>query len=687
MPSPHRIAGAIAGSLAVALFTSLPSRAIASPDSTATRVIYQDTVVVAASKSRSRLADLATTASVIGPAQIRLGTARSVQDVLAQVPGAHVLDLSGSETGGAVEARGFAAQGTSSPMVVLVDEIPINDFETGKVDWNVLGQSQVQHVEFLRGPASFLYGNATMAGLVNIVTLAPGSGTAMWGQAAGGSEGRASGAGGASWNGARAQGSLSASLQRLDGFRDHSAWSAASGYGFGSFALSPRWGVRARMLAHGAEQETPGPLPDPLWKTEPKRTQTPADDRRDRTFDAALELRGNPWRTLDLVVLGSGHANRLEATETIFPVGALDRESRVRGARGEARLHWTPMGTPTPDLLVGVELRAGSLESRYFDPGSGGALVGAGNVRRTSGGVFALARAEVGDALTLGAGARADWMRSRLDDPTDASPVGPNDDLRAISPTIGASVALRNDGHAWLSYAGAFKAPEIDQLYDRRPFDFGFGPFQISSNVLQPQRGDHWEAGARTRFGPSAWLDGAIFAARSRDEIGFDLANFRLSNIARSRHVGFEGQLATAPVRGVSGTLSYAWTRATFDGGPHDGKQINTVPEHQLFTRVSLERGRGGSISAELALTARQWIDEEERYALPDAALVNLGATQTAGPFELFASVRNVADRRVATLGFVTIDAFGNDLPLYFPGAGRSFSIGARLKRGGAGTR
>ena len=125
-----------------------------------------------------------------------------------------------------------------------------------------------------------------------------------------------------------------------------------------------------------------------------------------------------------------------------------------------------------------------------------------------------------------------------------------------------------NGGHrAWLSYSGAFKAPELDQLYDQRPFDLGFGTFHISSHSLAPQRGEHWDAGGHVILGGRVWLDAAVYHARSRNEIGFDLARFRLDNIDRSRHAGVEAELGTAPWHGVSGAVSACWTRATFEGG------------------------------------------------------------------------------------------------------------------------
>ncbi len=42
-------------------------------------------------------------------------------------------------------------------------------------------------------------------------------------------------------------------------------------------------------------------------------------------------------------------------------------------------------------------------------------------------------------------------------------------------------------------------------------------------------------------------------------------------------------------------------------------------------------------------------------------------------------SVRNLLDRRSATVGYVTLDQFGNDRPRYFPAAQRSFAAGVRF--------
>lgn len=646
-----------------------------------------------ATKLGSRLAELATTATVISPEQIRLGTSRTVYGALAAVPGAHLFDLSGSETQGMVEARGFASQGQSSHLLVLVDEIPINEIEGDRVDWNLLAQGQLERVEFLRGPASFLYGNESMAGVVNLVTRQPGAGPSAWFEGAGGTEGRGGGAGGAAWRDDRTQASLSGSYRSEDGFRDHSAWRNGGGYGFVRTALSPGIGLSGRLLVQRNDQEIPGPLPDPDWRDDPKRTQTPLDDRDVTTIAGGLEIAVQAAPALELVGLFSADGRDLDATETIIPAGTLDRTSQTRALRGELRAHWKPADLPLPHVMFGGEIERGTLESRYFDPSAGNSQVGAGDVERLSGAVFALAVARLHERLSLTAGVRADWLRSSVDDPDDAAPRGPNDDLRALSPTVGLNWSLPGASNAYVSYARAFKAPTLEQLYDPRPFfvDFdgpgGQPPFvlRIANNALQPQRGDHFDLGARTALGSGLWLDLATYYARSRDEIGFDLANFRHRNIDRSTHYGLEAGVSVGLWAALTGQVSYSYTRATFDGGDHDGKQINTVPEHQIYVRATAHHSYHGAVTAEVTHVRDQWIDEDSRFELPDYTSVDLGVNQPVAGIELFGAVRNLFDERYATLGFVTLDQFGQDLPLYFPAMGRSFQLGLRLRTGESG--
>lgn len=112
--------------------------------------------------------------SVLTGDQIRRSGVRFLTDSFRLVPGFEVSRLSATESN--VSARSFNADTSSSQGILgLVDgRVMTNEF-FGNVFWEALPLSldDIQRVEIVRGPESFVYGPNAMYGLVNIVTKAP----------------------------------------------------------------------------------------------------------------------------------------------------------------------------------------------------------------------------------------------------------------------------------------------------------------------------------------------------------------------------------------------------------------------------------------------------------------------------------------------------------------------------------
>lgn len=672
----HRIVVA-----AALLAVIAPTRARAQSDSLG-HVVYQDTVAVRASRMRLTLRDLATTATVVPPDQVRLTAARGLAATVADVPGVNVYDLTGSETDPQVEARGFASLGFTSHVRVLVDEMPVNDLEGSRVNWNLLVPGQVDHVELLRGPASYLYGDAAMAGVINIVTRSALQGWRSWAALEGGSRSERIGEGGLAWRGGAGGIAAGAAWRDLDGWRQHSAATLASGNVSGDVSLGPRWTARGNLLLHREDAEQPGALPDPLWHTDPRRAfvpvlgdSVPPDVRRVHSAAGNVELRGGIGRA-GVIVQAGDEARALNARETIIPAGTLDRVSNAHRQRGEARLDW-PLAADA-ELVLGVEGEHGRLRGAYFPAvDSPRDAVGSADVTRDAIGGFALARAGLGRGFTLTAAVRGDDLHSKL------AGVPGTHRVSAVSPALALNHVNVKGGNVFVSAGGAFKAPTLEQLYDPRPYlvpdgSGGFVPVTISSNALEPQRGWNVDAGVRALPAMHSRADITFYYGRSRDEIGFDLASFRYDNIARSIHYGFEGDATAGLPYHLTAMLGYAYTRAVFDGGPNDTRQINGVPEHQLIARLTLALATRGSIALDARYFDRQWVDEANTYALPAYGVADVTVLQPLGPVALVGAVRNVFDRRYAGAGYVTSDFSGNPLPLYYPGPGRAFRAGIR---------
>ncbi|MBD3161443.1 MAG: TonB-dependent receptor plug domain-containing protein [Candidatus Eisenbacteria bacterium] len=651
-----------------------------------------DTILVLSTKIPFQLRDLAASATIVPSGRIRAGAASETREILDAVAGLHTFDLSAAGSGGVVESRGFTSFGETSYLQVLVDGFPLADLENDAVDWSLLAPSQIRRVEVLRGPVAYLYGNAAMAGVVNLITWDRSRPGRIWFQGGGGSDRdlRAS----AGWSGGSAglAGGASGFRRTSDGYRDHSGVSRTGATGNLRAALSRRWNLRARLLLHHVRREIPGPLPDSLLRTEPRASWEPfaRDDRNADLLLPSIELQGRIGPASELTARIHGDFREVEAVETVYPTGTLDRESRSRSVRAEARFHWRSGTTRPFDLLIGTEGGWGDLESRYFDGAAptGAARVGAGDVERVSGSVFAWTQIRPAALWSVNAGIRWDGIRAELERPDDPEQGTTTQELAALSPAIGISREIAGEGLVFASAAGSFKAPTLEQLFDQRPYfvpdgEGGVVPVTLSSPALDPQRGFHLDLGGRHRIGSRARLGGTIYYAKSTDEIGFDLARFRYDNIEESTHFGFEGNGSILLDDRAETRLRYTYTRARFDGGPFDGNQINSVPKHRIGGDLEVRPTRDLIATVSLTHVREQWLDEENRFELRPTTFVDLTAQRRFGPVTLFGAVRNLFEEDRPPAGYLTIDEMGADLPLYYPPADRRFEVGLRVEGDG----
>ncbi|HXO19620.1 MAG TPA: TonB-dependent receptor, partial [Thermoanaerobaculia bacterium] len=316
--------------------------------------------------------------------------------------------------------------------------------------------------------------------------------------------------------------------------------------------------------------------------------------------------------------------------------------------------------------------------------------------RRDAFGAFASAEVDLARGLALAAGVRWDGIRGGLSSEAGMVPSG-RSDLSAASPSLTLNRRLGRSGNAFLSVSRSFKAPTLEQLFDRRPFFLApyLPPLYLSNDALLPQRAWNVELGLRTRLGNRAWTDLALYSLKVRDEIGFDLAHLRYDNIDRSVHQGVEWNLTAYPTDHLRPRLAYVLSRATFDGGANRGNQINGVPRHQATAALAwLEEngaagGPGAGLWAEVSLhhVRGQFIDEANRLPLAPYTILDAAAGYRFRRFPPIGSLgieltaRNLTDERFTPEGFVSLDQRGQPLPLYYPGSRRSVAGLLRVER------
>jgi iron complex outermembrane receptor protein len=139
-----------------------------------TEDVYQETVVTASRGAQSPL-DSPNSTSIITKQDIRLSGITRIPELLRRVAGMDVMQVTGGDTN--VSMRGFNSR-LSNKLLVLVNGRSVYNDILNSTFWESLtiDVDQIERIEVVRGAGSALYGANAFAGVVNIITIAPGEG-------------------------------------------------------------------------------------------------------------------------------------------------------------------------------------------------------------------------------------------------------------------------------------------------------------------------------------------------------------------------------------------------------------------------------------------------------------------------------------------------------------------------------
>jgi len=136
--------------------------------------VYRETVITASRGAQSPL-DSPNSTTIITRQDIRLSGITRIPELLRRVPGMDVMQITGGDSN--VSMRGFNSR-LANKLLVLINGRPAYNDILGATFWETLSidVDQIERIEIVRGPGSALYGANAFAGIVNIITIAPGEG-------------------------------------------------------------------------------------------------------------------------------------------------------------------------------------------------------------------------------------------------------------------------------------------------------------------------------------------------------------------------------------------------------------------------------------------------------------------------------------------------------------------------------
>lgn len=126
-----------------------------------------DDVVVSATRSEQRLADVVADITVVDSEAIERSGQNSVAELLSRQPGVQITSNGGPATTTNVFVRGASNQYTA----VYLDGVRLDSQVTsGGVTWQSIPLAMIERIEILRGPAAAVYGSDAMSGVILLFT-------------------------------------------------------------------------------------------------------------------------------------------------------------------------------------------------------------------------------------------------------------------------------------------------------------------------------------------------------------------------------------------------------------------------------------------------------------------------------------------------------------------------------------
>lgn len=168
-----RAADAAAASDDTDLVLDLDALGIAESGLSPELLLFQDIPTVALAAKHAQPVTLApSSVSVITAEDIRRQGARTITDLIRNVPGMDVLRITNSDVN--VGGRGLNGPRNDN-LLVLVDGRSVYVDYFGVVFWDSLPvvMEDIERIEIIRGPGSFLHGANAYSGIINIITKDP----------------------------------------------------------------------------------------------------------------------------------------------------------------------------------------------------------------------------------------------------------------------------------------------------------------------------------------------------------------------------------------------------------------------------------------------------------------------------------------------------------------------------------
>jgi iron complex outermembrane receptor protein len=623
--------------------------------------------------------------AVVPDTQFKNTPAATIKDIVDWVPGVWAQPKWGDDTRLSIRGSGLSRNFHLRGIQLYMDGIPINTAD-GYGDFQEIDPTAYRYVEILKGANALRFGANSLGGAINFVMPTGRDAQSFDGRADIGSFGFMKGQASSGGTNGQFDWFATGSVQRQDGFRDHSDGHAKRGSANVGYQLSPDAETRFYLNANTVRQRIPGAVTKATALNSP---QTAAPNN----------LLLDQQRNIDTVRLANKTSVRFGSTTVDFGLFGVDRHLMhpIFQWLDYKYLDYGSFVRATDDrvvggfrnrLITGVNLHNGSIDNRQFQnlPGAVKGNLLSSSIDKSEN-IAAYAENSfyfLPDAALVAGTQFLHAMRDR----EDRFLINGNQSGRRTfdiwSPKVG---LLWDVDPNWQVFGNISRSAEVPS--------FGENSFaSVALSSIRAQTATTYEVGTRRQMADYRWHL-AIYRAEIRNELQC-LTNpmtpgaCTVTNADRTVHQGVEAGFGIAVFKGLSTPEDRVWLNVAytfndfyFDGDARYGHNaLPGAPPHYIRAELLYKHPSGFYAGPNVEWVPQSYfVDNANSLATEAYALLNfrLGYDRTDG-WSAYLEGRNLFDKKYIASASIAETANAASM-LFEPGSGRAIYAGVRYRK------
>jgi iron complex outermembrane receptor protein len=581
--------------------------------------------------------------TVITRDEIQALSPLTITDVLKSVAGLTVRDYTGTGALASVDIRGFG-EGGSLHTLVLVDGRRINQIDLSGADFSTIPVENVERIEILRGPASVLYGDSAVGGVINIITRT-GKGEP---------KAKLQGQYGSfnSW-GLRGYGEgstdkigwfVSARHDYTDGYRENSETRLQNI----TFNTNFDAGQGLGFLVDGAYNKThysmPGGLNQEEYDRDPQQTNSPNDWAERESGNIRGQI-SKDWGNCGLFIADVSYRAQKNKSQWALYDSKSESDINTWGILPKYVLNHG-IGSMSNRFTVGVDYYNTTMDTD--NSAVNGPKTESIEYELSTIGPYFLDELSLTPSLLLSFGARyqmADYDITLKPVGAANSSYDPDDDLTAW--TAGLTYNFQKGSKAYARVSRTFRLPTTEE----------YVTYGVFNNDLEAEKGYNYEVGGEWSFMPGGRLSVAFYLLQMEDEISYNQDTFINENLDDTEHKGVEASLVVPVHKLLSLFGNITYSENTFTAGPNDGKTIPLVPDFKAAAGATLTLPQGFTGTVRINYVGERYFGSDRANEFPkmdEFITVDLSLNYTWQRYKFFLNANNIFGEKYATWAYAS---------------------------------